>query len=63
MLLKEEQAKSPKLLAEEVLREHQEELDKKLDDLKEKLNERASGEVKKKHWWNRNCSYRVFVFR
>lgn len=56
VLLKEEQAKSPKLLAEEVLREHQEELDKKLDVLKEKLNERASGEVKKKHWWNRNCS-------
>lgn len=55
VLLKEEQAKSPKLLAEEVLKEHQEQLDKKLDDLKERMNERASGEVKK-HWWNKKRS-------
>lgn len=56
VLLKEEQkARSEiKLISEETLKQHQEELDIKLGSIKDKMNERAADEIKKKkHWWNR----------
>lgn len=56
VLLKEEQKarNEIKLISEESLKQHQEELDIKLEGIKEKMNVRASDEIKKKkHWWNR----------